>query len=66
MASTTLVKLRMKKQPWITYEILDLCNKRRVLNSSKKTNPDLKEEYMEINIIIHKLYNCPITQIVIH
>ena len=34
-ASTTLGRttFRNKKQPWITYEIVDLCDKIRVLNS---------------------------------
>ena len=35
--STTLGTFRKKNQPWITYEILDLCDKRSVLNSSKKS-----------------------------
>ena len=34
--------------------ILDLCDKRRVLNELKKNNSDIKEEYREINISIRK------------
>ena len=32
-AITTIGTFREKRQPWITYEILDLCDKRRVINS---------------------------------
>ena len=53
-AETIIGKYRRKKQPWITNDILDLCDKRRVLNALKKNNSDIKEEYREINISIRK------------
>ena len=53
-AETIIGKYRRKKQSWITNDILDLCDKRRVLNTLKKNNSDIKEEYREINISIRK------------
>ena len=51
-AETIIGKYRRKKQSWITNDILDLCDKRRVLNALKKNNSDIKEEYRDINISI--------------
>ena len=53
-AETIIGKYRRKKQPWITNDIIDLCDKRRVLNALKKNNSDIKDEYKEINISIRK------------
>ena len=53
-AETIIGKYRRKKQPWNTNDILDLCDKIRVLNALKKNNSDIKEEYREINISIRK------------
>ena len=47
-ASEILGKHRQKKQPWVTAEILDLCNKRRELRK-KRFEPEGSEEYMEVN-----------------
>ena len=47
-ASEILGKHRQKKKPWITAEILDLCNKRRELRK-KRFEPEGSEKYKEVN-----------------
>ena len=47
-ASEILGKHRQKKKPWITAEILDLCNKRRELKK-KRFVPEGSETYEELN-----------------
>ena len=47
-ASEILSKHRQKKKPWITAEILDLCDKRRELRK-KRFEPEGSEKYMEVN-----------------
>ena len=49
-ASEILGKHRQKKQPWVTAEILDLCNKRRELRK-KRFEPERYEKYKEMNNI---------------
>ena len=46
-ASAILGK-RQKKKPWITAEILDLCDKRRELRK-KRFEPEGSEKYKEVN-----------------
>ena len=47
-ASEILGKHRQKKKPWITAEILDLCDKRRELRK-KRSEPEGSEKYKEVN-----------------
>ena len=47
-ASEILGKHRQKKKPWITAEILDLCDKRRELKK-KRLEPKGSEKYREVN-----------------
>ncbi|WP_419585454.1 hypothetical protein, partial [Thiolapillus sp.] len=47
-ASEILGKHRQKKKPWITAEILDLCDKRRELRK-KTLDPEGSERYKEVN-----------------
>ena len=47
IASEILGKHRQKKKPWITAEILDLCDKRRELRK-KRFEPEGSENYKEI------------------
>ena len=47
-ASEILGKHRQKKNPWITAEILDLCDKRRELRM-KTFEPEEFEKYKEVN-----------------
>ena len=47
-ASEILGKHRQKKKPWITAEILDLCDKRRELRK-KRFEPEGSEKYKEVN-----------------
>ena len=47
-ASEILSKHRQKKKPWITAEILDLCDRRRELRK-KRFEPEGSEKYMEVN-----------------
>ena len=47
-ASEILGKHCQKKKPWVTAEILDLCNKRRELRK-KKIEPEGSEKYKEVN-----------------
>ena len=47
-ASEILGKHRRKKKPWITAEILDLCDKRRELRK-KRFEPERATKYKEVN-----------------
>ena len=47
-ASEILSNHRQKKNPWITAEILDLCDKRREL-TKKRFDPEGSEKYKEVN-----------------
>ena len=47
-ASEILGKHRQQKNPWITAEILDLCDKRRELRK-KRFEPKGSEKYKEVN-----------------
>ena len=47
-ASVILGKHHQKKKPWITAEILDLCDKRRELGK-KRFEPEGSEKYKEVN-----------------
>uniref|UniRef100_UPI0025DCD21A hypothetical protein n=1 Tax=Thiolapillus sp. TaxID=2017437 RepID=UPI0025DCD21A len=47
-ASEILSKHRQKKKPWITAEILDLCDKRRELRK-KRFEPEGAAKYKEVN-----------------
>ena len=47
-ASEFLGKHRQKKKPWITAEILDLCDKRRELRKNR-FEPEGSEKYKEVN-----------------
>ena len=52
-AGEILGKHRQKKKPWITAEILDLCDKRRELRK-KRFEPEGSEKYKEVNLsLIH-------------
>ena len=56
-ADKVIGKYRKTKQPWITHDILDLCDDRRRIKEATKSNPEMKENYKQINIIIRKLMN---------
>ena len=47
-ASEILGKHRQKKKPWVTEEILDLCDRRRELRR-KRFEPEGSEKYREGN-----------------
>ena len=47
-ASEILGKHCQKKKPWITADILDLCDKRRELRK-KRFKPEGSEKYKEVN-----------------
>ena len=47
-ASEILGKHRQKKKPWITAEILDLCDRRRELRK-KRFEPEGSEKYKDVN-----------------
>ena len=47
-ASEILGKHRQKKKPWITAEILDLCDIRRELRK-KRFEPEESEKYKAVN-----------------
>ena len=54
-ASEIIGKYRSKKQPWITDDILDLCDKRRTLKPKRKLNAESEHKYREINSKIRKM-----------
>ena len=41
-------KYHQRKKPWVTAEILDLCDKRRNLKR-KRFEPEESDEYKEVN-----------------
>ena len=47
-ASEILGKHCQKKKPWITAEILDLCDQRRELRKNR-SEPEGSEKYKEVN-----------------
>ena len=47
-ASEILGKHHQKKKPWITAEILDLCDKRREMRK-ERFEPEGSEKYKEVN-----------------
>ena len=47
-ASEILGKHRQKKKPWVTADILDLCDKRRK-RRKKRFEPEGSEKYKEVN-----------------
>ena len=49
-----LGKERKKNQPWVTSDILDLCDKRRELKPEKNKNPEKAQEYRTVNKSIRK------------
>ena len=49
-ASEILGKHRLKKKPWVTAEILDLCDKRRETRK-KRFEPEGSEKYKKVNNI---------------
>ena len=54
-ATRTIGKYRRKKQPWITNDILDLCDERRSLKAAKnKNNIELISKYRKVNNKIRK------------
>ena len=52
-ASAILGKHRHKKKPWVTTELLDMCNKRRVLKKGKNS-PGGTDKYRGMNKEIRK------------
>ena len=54
-AEKTIGKFIKKKQAWITNDILDLCDDKRKLKEVTKTNPVIKDKYIQINIRIRNL-----------
>ena len=48
-AEEVLGRQRKKHQPWITDDILDLCDKRRALKRTKHDSPDSAARYRETN-----------------
>ena len=54
IASEVLGKPRKKKKPWITDEILDLCDKRRELKPKRFDSDENKTNYSKINRTIRK------------
>merc|ERR1712033_83519 len=48
-AEKVLGRQRKKHQPWITDDVLDLCDKRRALKRTKHDSPDSAARYRETN-----------------
>ena len=53
-ATEIIGKYRKKKQPWITDDILDMCDEKISLTSKKKQKPELDSMYRKINTTIRK------------
>ena len=50
----TLRKVRKKKQKWITDELLDLCDDRRMLEPLNKLSNENERKYRSVNTILRK------------
>ena len=48
MRSLANIVKRKEKKPWVTAEILDLCDRRRELRK-KRLEPGVSEKYREVN-----------------
>ena len=48
-AREVLSKERKKIQPWITNDILDLCNIRRNMKKTKNSTPETAQQYRTVN-----------------
>ena len=53
-AQQVLGKYRKKIQPWITDDILDVCDKRRELKAMKNNSDKLKDEYRKVHNLIRR------------
>ena len=53
-AQNILGKYRLRKQPWITDEILELCDKRRSLKATKHQSSMHAEEYRIVHNLIRR------------
>ena len=53
-AAEVLGKEKRKKQPWVTSEILDLCDKRRELRHEKYRDEETRAEYQKTNREVRK------------
>ena len=48
-ATDILGKKTNKKKPWITSEVLNMCDKRRALKEKKMKDPEVRKEYSKSN-----------------
>ena len=53
-AEEVLGRQRKKKQPWVTREILDLCDERRSLKGARHTSPEDAEQYRKASRQVRK------------
>lgn len=53
-ATEVLGKFRNKKNPWVTDDILDLCDYRRSLKKTKKDDPEAAQQHTLVNKKIRK------------
>ena len=53
-AEEVLGRRRKKNKPWVTDDILDLCDKRRDLKKTKKDNPEAAQHHRDVNKTIRK------------
>ena len=53
-AEEILGRQRKRKQPWVTNDILDLCDTRRNLKGKRYTDPGAAEQYRTTNRLIRK------------
>jgi len=56
-AEEILGKAKKKKQPWITDDILELCDKRREMKKNKHANTDAADLYRQANNQVKKAMN---------
>ena len=53
-AEEVLGKQRKKIQPWVTNEVLDLCDQRRQLKQQKYANTETELEHKQVNREVRK------------
>ena len=53
-ASEVLGKARKKNKPWMTNDILDLCDRKRSLKKGRKEGPLAMQNYSQVNQAIRR------------
>lgn len=53
-AQDVLGKKKKKNQPWVTNEVIDLCDERRKLKGKRNTSYDARAQYRTVHNTVRK------------